>query len=74
MVLVYFFTYLSVRSFMGKGVIPFFLVPLKYLIYWKLISVGFKYLPALWIMVGIVSGVYLGFPFFYWINRKYFSK
>ena len=71
--LVYFFSYLSVRGFMAKGSMPIYLVIGKYFVYWKVIVLGFKYLPAWGIITGMISGTYISLPIWYWINKRYFS-
>ncbi len=72
-VLVYFFTYLAVRAFVGAGSMPLYLLIGKHLIYWQLIRVGFGYLHSNSIIIGMVGAIYLSLPFFYWINRTYFT-
>jgi hypothetical protein len=68
--LIYFMSYLAARGTMGSGAIPFALMVGKYLIYWLVISFGFKHLFGEWILFGLVAGIYLSLPILYWVNKR----
>jgi hypothetical protein len=55
---------------MGKRSIPVYLLMGKYLIYWQVMSFGFKYLNHWGIIVGFVAGIYLSLPILYLLNKK----
>lgn len=65
----YLIAYLAVRGCLGSGAMPFYLVTLKYIIYWKIMSFGFKNLDSSGIVIGMVSAIYLSLPLMYWINK-----
>lgn len=67
---IYLITYFAVKGHFGKGSFSFFLVVLKYLIYWKLVTFGFKYLPAQGILIGFTGGLYLSLPILYLVNKR----
>lgn len=60
----------TVKGLSGKGFIPFYVILGKYFIYWKLIEFGFKSLNSTWILVGVVSGIYLSLPLVYYLSKK----
>lgn len=68
--LVYFVAYIAARGILGKGAAPVYIVVAKYLIYWCVISFGFKYLPAGGILLGFTAGLYLSLPVLYWVNKR----
>ena len=66
----YFFTWIAVRGMVKGGVTPTFLVVVKYLIFWKLISEGFKHFLVIPGMIGFTLGIYLSLPALYLANRR----
>lgn len=69
--LIYIFTFLSVRRLLGKRSVPIYILMGKYLIYWKLLSFGFKHLLISNIIIGFIVGIYLSLPALYFLNKKF---
>jgi hypothetical protein len=71
---IYLMTFLAVRSSMKGGRASILLVLGKYLIYWALISFGFKRLPPWAILSGFSGGIFLSLPILYWVNKKWVDR
>lgn len=65
----YLIAFLAVRACLGSGVFPFYIVTLKYVIYFGIFYFGFKNLDSSGIVVGMVAAIYLSLPIMYWVNK-----
>jgi preprotein translocase subunit SecF len=70
--LIYFSTFITTKGLLGSGGFPFYMILLKYFIYWKTITFGFSYLSMWGIVIGLISGIYISLPILYYINKKVF--
>mgnify|MGYP007007269605 FL=1 len=69
--LIYLISYWGARGVLRGSRISGLVVMGKYLVYWAVITLGFKAFPMMAVLVGFTAGLYLSFPVLYWINKKY---